>query len=92
MVGAAGLLWLLIWAFLYRTPANPQGGFAKEPVPLRSLWRSRWVSQFTTSTIFSDPAWYFYIFWFPQYLKSARGFGIAEFRQSRSSGPDLKPA
>jgi len=77
MVGAAGLLWLLIWAFAYHTPANPQGGFAKEPVPLWSLWRSRWVCQFTASKIFSDPAWYFYIFWFPQYLKSARGFDIA---------------
>ncbi|HOK45613.1 MAG TPA: MFS transporter [Bryobacteraceae bacterium] len=32
---------------------------------------------FTISKIFSDPAWYFYIFWFPQYLKSARGFDLA---------------
>ena len=28
---------------------------------------------FTVSKIFSDPAWYFYIFWFPQYLKSDAG-------------------
>src|SRR5262245_7492240 len=31
---------------------------------------------FTLSKVFSDPAWYFYIFWFPQYLKSARGFDL----------------
>jgi ACS family hexuronate transporter-like MFS transporter len=31
---------------------------------------------FTVSKIFSDPAWYFYIFWFPQYLKTVRGFDI----------------
>jgi ACS family hexuronate transporter-like MFS transporter len=36
----------------------------------------RWVCMFTSSKVFSDPAWYFYIFWFPQYLKSARGFDL----------------
>jgi ACS family hexuronate transporter-like MFS transporter len=46
-------------------------------VPIWKLLRTRWVRQFTASKIFSDPAWYFYIFWFPQYLKSARGFDIA---------------
>jgi hypothetical protein len=63
-VGAAELIWMLIWAL---TPANRPGGIAKEAVPLWRFLRSRWVSQFTASKVFSDPAWYFYIFWSPPY-------------------------
>jgi ACS family hexuronate transporter-like MFS transporter len=77
LVGGAGLIWLAIWAFVYHSPAIAQTGTARQPVPLRDLLRERWVCQFTASKIFSDPVWYFYIFWFPQYLKSARGFDIA---------------
>jgi ACS family hexuronate transporter-like MFS transporter len=77
MVGGVGLFWLVIWVFVYRTPEKAQPGTTGRPVPLRSLLRSRWVCQFTASKIFSDPAWYFYIFWFPQYLKSARSFDMA---------------
>ncbi len=77
MVGGVGLIWLLIWLLVYHTPANAQTGIARRPVPISKLLRTRWVRQFTASKIFSDPAWYFYIFWFPQYLKSARGFDIA---------------
>src|SRR5256885_11290008 len=29
------------------------------------------------SKMFMDPAWYFYIFWFPEYLKRARNFDMA---------------
>jgi ACS family hexuronate transporter-like MFS transporter len=28
--------------------------------------------------VFLDPVWYFYIFWFPQYLKSVHGFDLAK--------------
>lgn len=77
VVGGAGLIWLLIWALFYHTPPNAPAGVASQPVPMFELLRSRWVCQFTVSKIFSDPVWYFYIFWFPQYLKSARGFDIA---------------
>jgi MFS transporter, ACS family, hexuronate transporter len=39
--------------------------------------RDRFVWGFTLSKVFMDPAWYFYIFWFPEYLKHARGFDMA---------------
>ena len=63
-VGAAGLIWLLIWMLFNHTPANVRTA-AAEPEPWWSLLRNRWVCQFTASKIFSDPVWYFYIFWFP---------------------------
>jgi len=77
VVGGSGLIWLLVWLLVYYTPANGRSEAADKPISVWQLLRMRWVWTFTVSKIFSDPAWYFYIFWFPQYLKSARGFDIA---------------
>jgi MFS transporter, ACS family, hexuronate transporter len=77
MVGGAGLIWVLIWMLVYHTPIDVRTEVASQPIAVWKLLRTRWVCTFTASKIFSDPVWYFYIFWFPQYLKSARGFDIA---------------
>jgi MFS transporter, ACS family, hexuronate transporter len=77
MVGIAGFLWLAIWMAVYSTPPQVRAEVAEPPVPALQLLRTRWVCMFTASKIFSDPVWYFYIFWFPQYLKHARGFDLA---------------
>ena len=45
------------------------------PVPV--LLRTRFVRSFTIAKLFFDPVWYFYIFWFPEYLKSARHLDMA---------------
>jgi MFS transporter, ACS family, hexuronate transporter len=77
LVGVAGFLWLAIWMAVYSTPPQVRAEVAEPPVPALQLLRTRWVCMFTASKIFSDPVWYFYIFWFPQYLKHARGFDLA---------------
>jgi len=77
IVGGSGLIWLLLWILIYYTPASARAEATAPPVSAWKLLRTRWVITFTISKIFSDPAWYFYIFWFPQYLKSARGFDLA---------------
>jgi MFS transporter, ACS family, aldohexuronate transporter len=83
-VGSVGLIWVLLWLLVYRTPA--QAKEAKEArkkeerapaVPLRALFRTRFVWSFTLAKAFIDPVWYFYIFWFPEYLKRARHFDLA---------------
>jgi ACS family hexuronate transporter-like MFS transporter len=73
-VGAVGLIWLLLWLPAYRTPQAATAEIEAPPIPLRVLVRTRVVLAFTLSKIFLDPVWYFYIFWFPEYLKRARGF------------------
>ena len=78
--GMAGVL-----VAIYRTPeeivASSIGSPACPPGDrqdcLSYLLRSRFVWVFTVSKIFMDPVWYFYIFWFPEYLKRARGFDLA---------------
>jgi ACS family hexuronate transporter-like MFS transporter len=76
LVGLAGFVWLLVWWPIYKTPAASATEVLAR-VPTRELLRSRFVWSFTLSKVFMDPAWYFYVFWFPQYLKSARHFDMA---------------
>jgi MFS transporter, ACS family, hexuronate transporter len=76
-VGALGLLWLVLWWPLYYTPHEVRKEVAPSKAPVWDLMRDRFVWGFTLSKVFMDPAWYFYIFWFPEYLKHARGFDMA---------------
>jgi ACS family hexuronate transporter-like MFS transporter len=77
-VGLAGLLWLGAWMGMYYTPATSSAETAAEPtIPARVLLRMRFVRAFTIGKIFMDPVWYFYIFWFPEYLKATRHFDLA---------------
>jgi ACS family hexuronate transporter-like MFS transporter len=76
-VGAAGLMWLVLWLPIYRTPHGVAAELEAPPIPVRELARTRFVPAFTFSKMFLDPVWYFYLFWFPEYLKRARGLDIA---------------
>jgi ACS family hexuronate transporter-like MFS transporter len=76
-VGLIGFLWLIGWVTIYRTPPEVAKEIQANPVPTKVLLKNRDIWIFTTSKLFLDPVWYFYIFWFPQYLKSARGFDLA---------------
>jgi ACS family hexuronate transporter-like MFS transporter len=75
VIGLMGFVWLAAWLAFYRErPAPP----SERPQPLGKLLRSRFLWQFTFSKVFSDPVWYFYTFWFPQYLRVAHGFSLRE--------------
>jgi len=76
-VGALGILWLAIWSLVYHTPEDSKAEVAATPVPPLRLFRTRFVLSFTLAKVFLDPVWYFYIFWFPEYLKRARHFSMA---------------
>jgi MFS transporter, ACS family, hexuronate transporter len=76
-VGAVGLIWLALWLPAYREPHAAAVEFEAPPIPVRVLVRTRFVLVFTCSKAFLDPVWYFYLFWFPEYLKRARGFDMA---------------
>ena len=76
-VGISGFLWLLLWWPVYFTPPEVRQETAPSKVPLWRLLRSRFVWSFTLSKVFMDPVWYFYIFWFPEYLKRSRNFDMA---------------
>lgn len=78
VVGLSGYVWLVAWWFVYHTPANVRKEVEARPPPPWRLLRTRFLSVLTLSKIFVDPVWYFYIFWFPQYLKSVHNFDMAQ--------------
>jgi ACS family hexuronate transporter-like MFS transporter len=77
VVGAIGLVWALVWSLVYHVPPEVETEERSTAVPVRKLFQTRFVWSFTVAKIFLDPVWYFYIFWFPTYLKQARHFDLA---------------
>ena len=82
VIGLLGFLWLAGWLAIYREPGATGTRDQAGRLPLRTLLRSRFLWQFTLSKVFSDPVWYFYIFWFPQYLKVAHSFSLREIGET----------
>ena len=76
-IGAVGLIWLVLWLPTYQTLPAVGAELEMPTIPVRELVRTRFVVGFTLSKIFLDPVWYFYLFWFPEYLKRARAFDMA---------------
>jgi ACS family hexuronate transporter-like MFS transporter len=76
-VGVLGFVWLAFWWPIYRTAPGTPLARSRPPSPT-ALFRDRFVWSFTLSKVFLDPVWYFYIFWFPEYLKNARHFDLAQ--------------
>lgn len=91
--GLLGLVWLGVWLAIYRAPEEYPGitpralgqlrsdeGSATESAPMRwtSLLKQRNVLALVLSRFVSDPVWYFYLFWIPEYLKRERGFSLTD--------------
>jgi MFS transporter, ACS family, hexuronate transporter len=77
--GVLGLLWLALWLAVY-----PRGARVKQEAPVRSIskdWlsllRRREAWAIVIGRSLTDPIWWFYVFWLPQYLSDARGFSLA---------------
>jgi ACS family hexuronate transporter-like MFS transporter len=81
LVGVLGFLWLFVWLPVYRPGPAISVAAAAPRIPALQLLRTRFVWAFTLSKVFMDPVWYFYIFWFPEYLKRARNFDMAAIGQ-----------
>jgi ACS family hexuronate transporter-like MFS transporter len=81
-IGLLGFLWLAVWLGVYREPHAAMASDQTESLPLRTLLRSKFLWQFTLSKVFSDPVWYFYTFWFPQYLKVVHSFSLREIGET----------
>jgi len=91
--GATGFVWLVAWLALYRPPEEHSRvsvrelGFIqsdppekKETVPWIKLLPLRETWAFALGKFFSDPVWWFYIFWLPRYLQETFHLNIAQNR------------
>jgi ACS family hexuronate transporter-like MFS transporter len=85
--GLLGLLWLFLWWPLYDRPdrhprvtpaelalirSDPPESTAK--VPLRAVLPHRQAWAFTVGKFLTDPVWWLYLFWIPDFL--TRTFGV----------------
>ena len=82
LVGVVGLVWCAFWIPIYHVPAVAEKERIPPSVTPWELFRVRFVWSLTLAKVFMDPVWYFYIFWFPNYLKSARHFDLASIGKS----------
>jgi ACS family hexuronate transporter-like MFS transporter len=89
VTGLSGLVWVLFWWPLYRTPdAHPRLGEAERrhiesdpPEPqVRVSWgellRHRQAWAFATGKFLTDSVWWFYLFWFPLFMADTFGFDL----------------
>jgi MFS transporter, ACS family, hexuronate transporter len=90
--GIAGLLWLLVWVPLYDVPEKRRGldpaeyafihsdrdeaGTGGLPIGWRSSLRYRQTWSFVTAKFLTDPVWWFFLIWLPDYFKASRGLDI----------------
>jgi ACS family hexuronate transporter-like MFS transporter len=89
LTGAVGLLWIVTWVALYRTPeAHPRiskaelehiRSDAEEPVPAvpwKRLLAYRQTWALVIARFLTDPVWWFYLYWVPKFLHSHHGLTL----------------
>lgn len=91
LTGAIGFVWLALWWTLYRLPhehprvnaaelAYIQDGQTAKVIPMTWLealeHKETWG--FAAGKFFSDPVWWFYLYWLPPYLYDVRKFNLNE--------------
>jgi MFS transporter, ACS family, hexuronate transporter len=90
VTGALGFAWLLLWLRLYQQPeVHPRctGGELAMirgdaiPSPVKIRWakllphRQTWVV--ASAKFVTDPVWWFYLFWIPDYLQRVHGVRLS---------------
>ncbi len=87
--GALGFIWLVAWWLLYRSPEEHKGVSAAELAYIRSdppepttkmSWatilphRQAWT--FAVAKFMTDPIWWLYLFWIPDFLYRNHGLSL----------------
>jgi ACS family hexuronate transporter-like MFS transporter len=90
VTGAVGFLWLLVWIWMYRTPEqHPKLGRAElnyirsdppDPevkIPWLQLLPHRQTWAFAIGKFMTDPIWWFFLFWAPDFLFKTYGVSLS---------------
>lgn len=77
VTGVFSATWIVWWSIRYRTPLQPTGPAAlitvTKPVSVIAWWkllRYRQAWGFMAGKFLTDPVWWFFLFWLPQYFNS----------------------
>ncbi|HEV2962600.1 MAG TPA: MFS transporter [Candidatus Angelobacter sp.] len=89
VTGAIGFIWMIVWLAMYRSPENHPRVSAEElkhirsdpPEPVTKIpWlqllphRQTWA--FAIGKFMTDPIWWFYLFWVPDFLYKTHGITV----------------
>lgn len=89
--GAAGALWLLFWIPLYNVPekvasltqaelrhirSDADGVEPRGQVGWRRILRHRQAWGFIAAKFLTDPVWWFFLIWLPDFFKKTRGLDL----------------
>lgn len=93
VTGASGFVWLAFWMVLYRRPeehprvskeeldhirSDPQVPMTKIKWGRLLLHRQTWA--FVVAKFMTDPIWWFYLFWIPDFLQRRHGLALMNIR------------
>lgn len=93
VTGSLGFVWLALWLLIYYPPdrhpritaeerayvlADPPVAAGAAKVPWQQVLKYPQTWGLLLARFFSDPVWWFYLFWLPKYLVEQRGFTMAE--------------
>jgi len=91
LVGGLGFVWVALWLGVYRPPEEHAACSSRELVYIRSdadekrpkvPWlrlvphRQTWA--FVLGKFLTDPIWWFYLFWVPDFLQKQHGLALAQ--------------
>ncbi|HRH44604.1 MAG TPA: MFS transporter, partial [Pyrinomonadaceae bacterium] len=92
ITGVIGFIWLIFWLLFYRTPEqHPQitkeefdyiQSDQEEPqpkIPWRKLLPHRQTWAFAIGKFLTDPIWWVYLFWLPDFLNKKYGLDLTTF-------------
>jgi MFS transporter, ACS family, hexuronate transporter len=82
--GMLGFLWLVMWLLVYPRPTPEMKTKQRElrQQRVKGAWLSILKRRETWAVVIgrslTDPIWWFYVFWLPQYLSDTRGFSLKQ--------------
>lgn len=77
LTGGAGFIWLALWAMTPKPPVTKED--EKEPkISWGQAIRYRETWGFAIAKFFSDPVWWFYLYWLPPYFFDVRKMNLKE--------------
>jgi ACS family hexuronate transporter-like MFS transporter len=92
LTGAFGIAWMLVWHFVYRKPREQWRVSAAEleliesdrqnpttPIPWSHLFKRKEVCAYGIAKFLTDPVWWVFLFWLPDFLTKTQGLNLKTF-------------
>jgi len=94
VTGLLGFIWLAAWLYFYRPPerhprisaqerayigADQENDAGSAPIPWRKLFRYCGTWAFVSAKFLTDPVWYLFLFWLPDFFAKRHGLDLKTF-------------